>query len=137
MWSTHNLYFIPVLAAQVLKWDRNLTIKMVFWLLFVKKILGKKKKKKGFTWTSLRFHGGWLINPASSIWLATAACSSVYVLLSNCNPGNRSLIRLRNKGSSSSIWKEKKKKGYYVFKEWLSKLLKPKSKINLSCNNKQ
>lgn len=56
------------------------------------------------TWTSLRFHGGWLTIPASSTWWATAAWSSTYVLPSSWILGNRSLIRLRKRGSSSSTW---------------------------------
>lgn len=44
------------------------------------------------------------MSPASSTWLAIACSNSGYPALSNTIPGKRSLIRLKNKGSSSSIY---------------------------------
>ena len=60
--------------------------------------------QRAITWISFSLHDGWLISPASSTWLAIACSNSGYPALSNTIPGKRSLIRLKNNGSSSSIY---------------------------------
>ena len=54
-------------------------------------------------WISFNVHDGWFTNLASSICLLIAASSSGYPPLSSWMPGNKSLIRDKNRGSSWSI----------------------------------
>ena len=49
------------------------------------------------------------MSPSSSTWLAMACSNSGYPAFSSTMPGNKSLIRLKNRGSSSSIWRNKQR----------------------------
>ena len=70
----------------------------------VKHIIVNCNKKQ--TWTTFKFQAGWLMSFASETFFWMPTCRSSYDAVSRAMPGNKSEIRLRNNGSSSSTYKQ-------------------------------